>query len=271
MAFVKHISSSSNSEIRQLIQLGQKPRERRKTGLFVLEGLRELQLAMQGGYQVETIYFCPSIISQKDLENQIDLSEIQITSLSTEVYGTLAYRENTEGVIALMHSKKHDLNLFQLSKPNPLLLVAEAPEKPGNIGALLRTADAAGLDGVIIADAKGDLYNPNVIRSSVGCIFTVPVVLAPSNEVIVWLENQNVRIFAASLAGAVRYDTVDYTLPTALVVGTEATGLTHQWTTAANTAVKIPMRGVIDSMNVSVAAAILIFEACRQRGFHQKN
>lgn len=263
----KHISSTSNPEIRQLILLSQKARERKKTGLFVLEGLREFQLALRGGYQIEALFFCPDIISEVALENEVSLSGIRLISLSPEVYRHLAYRENTEGVIALMKAKQHRLADFQIANPNPLILVAESPEKPGNIGALLRTADAAGLDGVIIADAAGDLYNPNVIRSSVGCLFTVPVALASSPDAISWLKEGGVQILAASLEGSVRYDTVDFTCPTAIAVGTEATGLTSHWTNAATAAIKIPMRGLIDSMNVSVAAAILIFEACRQRGF----
>lgn len=268
---MKHISSTSNPEVRQLMVLSQKARDRKKTGLFVLEGIREFQLSLQGGYRIHTLYFCPDITSPETLAQEFNLSVIQIVSLSAEVYRQLAYRENTEGVIALMHAKTHSLDQFKFSNPNPLILVAEAPEKPGNIGALLRTADAAGLDGVIIADAPGDLYNPNVIRSSVGCVFTVPVALASSKDAISWLQDRGVQILAASLEGAVQYDTVDYTRPSAIAVGTEATGLTTQWVSASSAAIKIPMNGVIDSMNVSVAAAILIFEACRQRGFKPKN
>jgi TrmH family RNA methyltransferase len=267
---LKHISSTSNPEIRHLILLSQKARERKKTGLFVLEGLREFQLALRGGYQIESLYYCPEIISEEALRNVVAASDIRMVGLSPEVYRNLAYRENTEGVIALMKAKQHQLADFQISNPKPLILVAESPEKPGNIGALLRTADAAGLDGVIIADAPGDLYNPNVIRSSVGCVFTIPVALASSKEAISWLQERGVQILAASLEGAVQYDSVDYTRPTAIAVGTEATGLTSQWTSSATAAIKIPMRGVIDSMNVSVAAAILIFEGCRQRGFSSK-
>lgn len=251
--------------------LSQKARDRKKTGLFVLEGIREFQLSLQGGYRIHTLYFCPDITSPETLAQKFNLSAVQIVSLSAEVYRQLAYRENTEGVIALMYAKTHSLDQFKFSNPNPLILVAEAPEKPGNIGALLRTADAAGLDGVIIADPLGDLYNPNVIRSSIGCVFTVPVALASSFEAINWLHEHQIKVLAASLEGAVQYDVPDYTRATAIAVGTEATGLTTQWVSASSAAIKIPMNGVIDSMNVSVAAAILIFEACRQRGFKPKN
>ena len=267
MGYLKHISSVSNPDVRLLIQLGQKGRERKKRGLFVLEGLREFQLALQGRYQIETLYFCPDILPQAALEQQIDLSGLHAVSISAEVYRQVAYRENTEGIIALVRAKPHDLSQFQVTASNPLILIAEAPEKPGNIEALLRTADAAGLDGVIIAYAPGDLYNPNVIRSSVGCVFTVPVALATSEETLHWLKTRKIQIFAASLEGAVQYDHRDYTGASAIVVGTEATGLTPQWIQSATAAIKIPMLGIIDSMNVSVAAAILIFEACRQRNF----
>ena len=271
MSVQKHISSTSNPEVRRLVLLSQKSRERKKTGLFILEGLREFQLALQGGYTVESLYYCPEIISLSELNTHVDTSNFNLISLSAEVYRHLAYREKTEGIIVLLHVKNHSLKDLILSSSNPLLLIAEAPEKPGNIGALLRTADAAGLDGVIIADATGDLYNPNVIRSSVGCLFTVPVATVSSEEAIDWLKKHHISILAASLEGAVRYDLVNFESPTAIVVGTEATGLTPLWLDAADAAIKIPMNGVIDSMNVSVAAAILIFEACRQRGYKPNN
>lgn len=267
MPVTKHISSTQNPEVRQLQHWSQKARDRRKSGLFVLEGLRELGLALEGGYRAETLYFCPDILPKETLDGLPGTEGIPRVSLSPEVYSHLAYRGKTEGVIALMHARKHGLEDLVLKRDEPLILVAEAPEKPGNIGALLRTADAAGLDAVIIADASGDLYNPNVIRSSVGCLFTVPVAVASSEEAIAWLNRMGIAIYAASLEGAMRYDSPDYRGGTAIAVGTEATGLSPAWTRAAEAAIKIPMRGAIDSMNVSVAAAVLIFEACRQRGF----
>lgn len=267
MAVQKHISSTSNPEVRQLQHWNQKSRDRRKSGLFVLEGLRELRLALQGGYQPETLYFCPDILPEEELRPLVEASACPLVSLSTEVYRHLAYRGKTEGVIALMRAKEHRLDQLKFSRKDPLILIAEAPEKPGNLGALLRTADAAGLDAVIAADLKGDLYNPNVIRSSVGCLFTVPVAAAGSREILEFLQAKGIRILAASLEGALRYDQADYSGGTAIVVGTEATGLTPVWTQKADAAIAIPMAGAIDSMNVSVAAAVLIFEARRQRGF----
>lgn len=267
MGEVKHISSTQNPEIRQLEHWSRKSRDRRRAGRFVLEGFRELRLALEGGYRPDKLYFCPDILPEAALRNLPGLEGCPLVSLSPEVYRHLAYRGKTEGVIGLMHSRAHSLDDLVLKSEAPLVLVAEAPEKPGNIGALLRTADAAGLDAVIIADLKGDLYNPNVIRSSVGCLFTVQVATGSSPEVLKYLREQHMQVLAAALGESRRYDLVDYTGPTAIVVGTESTGLTDLWIHEADARVAIPMQGIIDSMNVSVAASVLIFEAKRQRGF----
>ena len=168
--------------------------------------------------------------------------------------------------MAIAKSKSLQLSDLKLSK-NPLLLIAEAPEKPGNVGALLRTADAANIDAVIIANPKSDLYNPNIVRSSVGCLFTRQIATATSEEVIAFLKKNNIAIYSATLQDSTTYHSQDYTTPTALVVGTEATGLSQIWRTESSKNIIIPMQGEIDSMNVSVAAAILLFEAKRQRGF----
>jgi TrmH family RNA methyltransferase len=189
-----------------------------------------------------------------------------LIEINKEVFEKLAYRDTTEGVIGIAKSKS--LNLSDLIlKENPLILIAEAPEKPGNIGALLRTADAANLDAVIIANPKGDLFNPNVVRSSVGCLFTNQIATGTTSEIIAYLKERKINFYCATLQNSTSYHTQDYSTPTALVVGTEATGLTQEWRDAATQNIIIPMQGEIDSMNVSVAAAILIFEAKRQRGF----
>ena len=267
MGGYKHISSIQNPEVRQLEHWSRKSRDRRKAGRFVLEGLRELQLALRGGYRPEKLYFCPDILPGDTLEGLPGLGGCPRVSLSPEVYRHLAYRGKTEGVIGLMHTKEHRLRDLEGLSEAPLILVAESPEKPGNIGALLRTADAAGLDAVIIADPRGDLYNPNVIRSSVGCLFTVPVATGSSREILEFLRERDMQVLGAALGDSKRYDLVDYTKPTAIVVGTESTGLTAFWMQHCDSRVAIPMLGAIDSMNVSVAASILIFEAKRQRGF----
>ncbi len=264
---LKTISSTQNSLVKQLVQLKEKSRERRKSGLFVLEGIRELQLAVKAGYQIQHICFDPEIIA---LDELMKLSKIHSTEhyiqITKEVYQRLAYRQTTEGVIAVVKSISHDLHQLTIGE-NPLILVAEAPEKPGNIGALLRTADAAKLDAVIIANPKTDLYNPNIIRSSVGCLFTNNIATASTTAIIEFLKAKGIQIHAAALTASVNYSTVDYKKPSAIVVGTEATGLSDTWLENSDQNIIIPMQGEIDSMNVSVSAAIIIFEAKRQRGF----
>ncbi|CAM3506348.1 TrmH family RNA methyltransferase [Aequorivita lipolytica] len=269
----KTITSFHNSLIKQIVLLQEKARERRKTNLFVIEGQREISLALKGGYQLKTLLFCPEIISEEEiitLKKSVN-SEIESIEINSEIYQKLAYRGSTEGVLAIAKTK--DLNISNLpfssaqgpSPKNPLILVIEAPEKPGNIGALLRTADAANVDAVIIANPKTDLYNPNIIRSSVGCLFTNTIATGSTSEIISFLKQRNINIYCAALQASVQYDTVDFKKPTAIVVGTEATGLSEEWLLNSTQNIIIPMEGEIDSMNVSVAAGILIFEAKRQR------
>lgn len=263
---IKSISSPQNPRVKQLVLLKEKSRQRKKTGLFLIEGRRELSLAIKGGYKIATLLFYPDLFSESEAKSMAH-NGIEIIEISKEVFQKLAHRDSTEGLIAVAHTKPHTLGELMLQSTPPLLLVAEAPEKPGNIGALLRTADAALIDAVIIANPKSDLYNPNIIRSSVGCVFTTPIAMASSNEVIAFLKQHGFNIFSAILQESEPYHLQDYTLPTAIVVGTEATGLTQEWREAATKNIHIPMQGVIDSMNVSVAAGILIFEAKRQRHF----
>lgn len=263
---IKKISSLQNPFIKSLIQLKDKAKARKNAGLFLIEGKRELSLAIKGGYKMDTLLYFPDLFSESEAKAMGHYG-IESIEISKEVFQKLAHRDTTEGVIAVVNSKKHSLEELKLSSKNPLILVAEAPEKPGNIGALLRTADAANVDAVIIANPKSDLYNPNIIRSSVGCVFTTEIAMASSTEAIVFLKTYNFNIFSAILQESQSYISQDYTLPTAIVVGTEATGLSEEWRDAATQNISIPMQGVIDSMNVSVAAGILIFEAKRQRNF----
>ncbi|MEX0288950.1 MAG: TrmH family RNA methyltransferase [Flavobacteriaceae bacterium] len=264
---IKQISSLQNPLIKKVVLLKEKKRGRNKSGLFVLEGVREMQMALKGGYTFDTVFFYPDILSKDELYTILDgiISDTQIVELSKEVYQRVAYREKTEGVLAIAKTKSHELKDLKFTADNPLVLVAEAPEKPGNIGALLRTADAAKLDAVIIANPRADLYNPNVIRSSVGCVFTVPLATGNNEEVISHLKSKGIAIVGASLQAAKNYTSHDYRPATAIVVGTESTGLTEEWIRHLDSSVVIPMQGEIDSMNVSVSAAILIFEARRQR------
>jgi TrmH family RNA methyltransferase len=261
---MKQISSVQNPFIKSLVLLQEKAKARKQTGTFLMEGQREISIAIKGGYQIETVLFLPEICTEKETSQLAPTAEL--IEINKEVFQKLAYRDTTEGILAVAKTKSTLLSDLQLSE-NPLILVAEAPEKPGNIGALLRTADAAHLDAVIIANPKSDLYNPNIVRSSVGCLFTNQIATGTTAEIIAFLKEKNIAIYCATLQNSNGYHLENYTTPTALVVGTEATGLTQEWRDAATQNIIIPMQGEIDSMNVSVAAAILIFEAKRQRGF----
>ncbi|MBD0833172.1 TrmH family RNA methyltransferase [Aestuariibaculum sediminum] len=263
----KQISSVQNTYIKQLVQLKDKARERKKSGLFLIEGIREINLAVKGNYKIDTILYYPDLISETKLDTFSNLAANSI-EVSKDVYEKLAYRDTTEGLLAVAKSKNHTINDLIFQSKNPLILVAEAPEKPGNIGALLRTADAANADAVIIANPKTDLYNPNIIRSSVGCVFTNQIATGSTDDIVAFLKSKNINIYCAALQASVNYHTQDFTKPTAIVVGTEATGLSDNWLKHATQNIIIPMQGEIDSMNVSVAAGILIFECKRQRNFN---
>ena len=266
MLEIKQISSVQNASIKKIALLKEKSRERKKSGLFVLEGLREFELALKGGFVLRQILFQEELISEDLIEKLLkDCPNAEIISVSKDVYRKLAHRETTEGLIALAEAKSHTLEEFKISSKNPLILVAEAPEKPGNIGALLRTADAANLDGVIIANPKTDIYNPNIIRSSVGCVFTNNIATGTTSEIIDYLKGKNITIYCAALSTSINYTDSNFTRASAIVVGTEATGLSEGWLKNSDQNIIIPMQGEIDSMNVSVSAAIIIFEAKRQR------
>lgn len=262
---MKQITSAQNPFIKSLVLLQEKAKARKQSGTFLIEGIREIELAIKGNYELETILICPELT---DLSNNliIQKSNNPTIEISKEVYQKLAYRDTTEGIIAVAKTKSHKLLDLQLPE-NPLILVMESIEKPGNIGAMLRTCDAAKVDAVIIANPKTDLYNPNMIRSSVGCLFTNQIATASTEETIAFLQQNNINFYSATLQNSTSYHTQNFTKPTALVVGTEATGLTEPWREKATQNIIIPMQGEIDSMNVSVAAAILLFEAKRQRDF----
>ena len=263
---VKTISSLQNPFIKQLVQLKEKSKLRKQTGLFVIEGKRELSLAIKSNYRIETLYYNPNLFSASEAAS-LEPYGIDVIEITKAIYEKVAHRDSTEGVIAVAKAKNFDLKNLELKSKTPLIIVAEAPEKPGNIGAILRTGDAANVDAIIISNPLTDLYNPNIIRSSVGGVFTVPIAMGSSEEVIGFLRKNNISIYAATLQGSVVYDSIDFKKATALVVGTESTGLSQPWRDAATTKIRIPMQGKIDSMNVSVAAGILVFEAKRQRKF----
>ena len=262
----KQITSIQNPFIKKLFQLKEKSRDRKKSGLFLIEGKRELSLAIKGNYTIETLLFYPDLFSETEA-NALSHYNIDIIEITKEVYQKLAHRDTTEGVIAVAKTKELSLNNLKIDNKTPLILVAEAPEKPGNIGALFRTADAANVDAVIIANPKTDLYSPNIIRSSVGCVFTNQIATGSTSEIIQFLKDNNINIYCAALQASIDYHTQDFTKPSAIVVGTEATGLSDEWLQNSTQNIIIPMQGEIDSMNVSVAAGIVIFEAKRQRNF----
>lgn len=262
---MKQITSIQNPLIKSLVQLQEKAKVRKQTGTFLIEGKREIELAIKGKYDLETILFVPELISEEYI-SKVSNKQIDLIEINKEVYQKLAYRDTTEGILAVAKTKSLTLSDLKLPE-NPLILVLESIEKPGNIGAMLRTCDAANIDAVIIANPKTDLYNPNIVRSSVGCLFTNQIATGTTEDVIAFLKKHNIAIFGATLQNSNAYHTQNYTVPTALVVGTEATGLTQAWRDNATQNIIIPMQGEIDSMNVSVAAAILLFEAKRQRGF----
>ncbi len=259
---MKDVSSLQNPLIKNLIKLQEKSRARKKQQLFVVEGQREVHLALEGGYILEQLFVVPTLVDELLMKEYASLDPI---SLSEDVYQKVAYRATTEGVLALVQWKSHAISDVVLTSKQPLIVVAEGIEKPGNIGAILRTADAARVDAVCIADPKTDIYNPNTIRSSVGTVFTNQIIIGTSEEISAFLMEQQIAIYAATLQNSNPYTAVEYTKASALVVGTEATGLSEHWRSVATQNINIPMHGHIDSMNVSVAAAILIFEAKRQR------
>ena len=265
------ITSAQNPKIKALLELQEKSKARKRTGLFVVEGRRELQHCIEAGFEPHTLFICRDIITEKEFDRILGAIEenftgmmCQIIEISRQLYDKIAYRGGTEGIIAELRCKDMSLESLEL-KENPLVVVLESVEKPGNLGAVLRSADASRADAVIVCDPLTDLYNPNLIRSSIGAIFTVPVATATSEDAIRWLKERGIRIYTAQLQDSEWYYDTDMTGGTAIVMGTEATGLTDIWRTAADAHIKIPMLGRLDSLNVSVSAAILMFEAVRQR------
>ena len=279
------ITSAQNPKIKNLLLLQEKSRARREQGLFVVEGRRELEHCLEAGYKVRTLFVCPEIFGSiadegtvgpaaegrgrgrseaEAISDTIPSSAEAVIEIPEALYRKVAYRESTEGIIAEVEYKEQGLQDLNLPD-NPLIMVLEAVEKPGNLGAVLRSADAAGAHAVLICDPLTDLYNPNLIRASIGAVFTVPTVACSSEEAIAFLQGRGIQILTAQLQDSSLYYDVDMRRGTALVMGTESTGLTDVWRKAASAHIRIPMLGRLDSLNVSVSAAILLFEAVRQR------
>jgi len=261
----EYIRSFQNPKIKQLVQHG-KPSVRKETGLFTIEGLRECQRALTCGYMLDTVFYAPEV-GWKECESWVKglSQQIKIVEVSKELFGKVAYRENSDGIIAMAHTLNHPISNLSAGI-NPLMVVLESVEKPGNLGAILRTADAVGADALIICDPQTDIYNPNVIRASLGCLFSVPLAVCTSTEAVQFLKANHIKIFVAALSpSSIHYSQVDYREPSALVMGSEAHGLSQYWLENSDQVIQIPMKGVADSLNVSTATAILAYEALRQR------
>ncbi len=278
---IEEITSGQNPKVKELLALQEKSRERAERGLFVVEGRREFRQCLDAGFIPDTVFICPDIFGGGkfspdtfgsgeagkgpafDPEGLLKTG-CKVCMVSKEVYAKIAYRGGTEGIVAEIRYRERTLKDIVLGE-NPLVMVLESVEKPGNLGAVLRSADAAGADAVVVCDPRTDLYNPNLIRASLGAIFSRQVAAASSEETIAWLKANGIRILTAQLQDSVLYYDTPMQGPTALVMGTESTGLTNLWRDAADAHIRIPMLGSLDSLNVSVSAAILLFEALRQR------
>ena len=253
------ITSVQNARVKHIVALQQKSSLRREEGLFVVEGQREIEHCIACGYEIVEAFI---------VDNLSFTGDYPATKVTPQVYEKIAYRGSTEGIIAVAKVKDHSISSIndKLSTINsPLIVVLERVEKPGNLGAILRTAEAAGVDAVIVCDPLTDLYNPNLIRASIGGVFSVPTAVCTSEECIAFLKAHQIKILTAQLQDSYEYYDYDMTSATAIVMGTESTGLTQQWREAADAHIRIPMLGRLDSLNVSVSAAILMYEAVRQR------
>lgn len=286
---IETITSAQNRKVKELLTLVEKSKARSAAGLFVVEGQRELGHCLDAGFIPETLFICGEVMAvqnnavngaktghlTENIEGKDGLDaliakaealnpRLGVVQIPAFLYEKVAYRGSTEGIIAEVHSVPRSLEDLRLGE-RPLVMVLESVEKPGNLGAVLRSADAAGADAVIVCDPLTDIWNPNLIRSSVGAVFSVPVAVCTSADAIAFLKKRGIRILTAQLQDSEWYYDTDMTGATALVMGTESTGLTQAWRDSADAHIKIPMLGRLDSLNVSVSAAVLLYEAVRQR------
>ena len=263
---VEKITSTQNPKIKNLARL-HKSSERREQKLFLTEGLKEICFAQNEGFKLHSIFWCPEMgLPMKKLDLLL-AQKVPFYEISGEIFSKVAYREGSDGVLAVIHEQKLPLDKIRVRK-NSLVIVIESVEKPGNLGAILRTADAAGVDAVLICNSKTDVFNPNIIRSSLGCVFSNQVVCCSNEDAIEWLRGKKIKTYAALLSNESKpYHEINYTAAVALVLGTEDEGLSEFWIKNSDGKIIIPMLGRIDSLNVSVSAAILVFEALRQRNF----
>lgn len=264
------ITSLQNTRVKNAVKLRQR-RDRDRSQTFLIEGYRELLRALEGNMSVTTLFICPEFFlgeNEGALISRITEKGAEIIRCTEQVFQKLSYRDRPDGLLAIAPQLKYtlkDLDGCIKDKAAPFFVVAEAIEKPGNLGTILRSADAVGVDGVIICDRCTDIHNPNVVRASTGTLFTRPVVEATSDEVMEWLKERNVSMLAATPAATKEFTEVDLTGPVAVVLGTEQYGLSEKWMNGANCQVRIPMMGVADSLNVAMATSLLLYEVLRQR------
>jgi RNA methyltransferase, TrmH family len=264
------LTSVQNPRVKEVVHLRER-RQRDKSGKFIIEGYRELLRAVDAGQRLEQLFICRELFlgaNEDALIQRIKSSGCHVLSCSPAVFKKMSYRDRPDGLIAVapqQHLSLQDLQKEIINKPNPFLVVAEAIEKPGNLGTILRSSDAVGVDGLIVCDRCTDIYNPNVVRASVGTLFTVPVIEAEGKATYEWLKAHNISILAATPSAEKEFTQVDMTGPLAIVVGTEQIGLSDQWMDGADIRVRIPMCGVADSLNVAMATTLLLYEALRQR------
>jgi RNA methyltransferase, TrmH family len=262
------LTSSQNPKIKEALKLRER-RARDATGLFLIEGYRELKMALQCSVVIQRLFFAPDFflgVNEEDLLRQATLQGSEIYRCPAHLFEKLSYRDRPDGLLAIALQMRHTLSeLMAQFKKDPFLIVAESIEKPGNLGTILRSADAAGVDGVIVSDRCTDIYNPNVVRASVGTLFTRPVVEAKGEEILHALQTKKIKIVAATPSASVSFTEANLLGPIAIVVGTEQLGLSDPWLKVADLQVSIPMHGSADSLNVAVATTLLLYEVLRQR------
>lgn len=255
------ITSLSNLTIKNLVKLKDE-HNRKKSGLVLIEGAEEIGLAVKSGLVIDEYYFCPEIANENNFLPKMD--ENNIKYVSPDIFKKISFRENPDGIMAVAQARYKTFYKIKLNS-KPLIVVMEAVEKPGNLGAIMRTAEAAGADLLIVANPKTDIYNHNVIRNSRGAVFSLPIVAAKNEEAIVWLQKNKIKIYAATPDTDIFYAGIDFKDACAIVIGTEHEGLSQEWLKAAYRKIKIPMFGRINSLNASVSGAVIIYEAVRQR------
>ena len=253
------ITSLQNPRVKQIVKLRDDRKERQREGLMLVEGYDEISLALEAGHQPRTILTAPELVRR-----EMKAVAAEKVTVSPAVFEKMSYRENPDGWLALFKIPRLSLDALTLREP-PLIVVAESVEKPGNLGAILRTADAAHVDAVLVCDPRVDAYSPNVVRASRGTIFTVPVVETQNAAALSWLRDRGIRVLAATPSAEAEYSRQDLRVPLAVAVGTEDEGLTDFWMNQADLKVKIPMLGRVNSLNVSIATALIVYEALRQR------